>query len=390
MFRSSKSLKNTKMNSIAYEDSLEEESVWSQPNVPNQIVLLVPVGVEVAGIRIARREFGVKFKKLAAGLIVSKSCTSQMRKQILDVPPRWTFGSFFLVSKIDHREEPSPAVRSRIEDELTKAVEQYRLNGLQYWLWSTDVESKRYSTSILNDMDFGLVNNPSNYRITLKLHADKDQIFVLLGRSISVKARFSYRKKDVGASINPVLAAFLVRLLPKSPGGKVIDPVCGSGTLLVERFLYSEESEAIGIDISETAKLAFTQNMHKVSESKDVTFRLADSAHPQFWSSCTSVVCNLPFGIRIKQPPERLKKLYLGILNNALDCISDDGRVLMVSSFKGGLEYAVEATSKRCILLSRYRLEMGGLFYQVIVLKRRVGVVVAERAATAPKIRAAL
>jgi hypothetical protein len=56
--------------------------------------------------------------------------------------------------------------------------------------------------------------------------------------------RFRYRERDVGASMNPVVAAALARLAPPGLEGAIIDPVCGSGVPLIERALFDPQAPA--------------------------------------------------------------------------------------------------------------------------------------------------
>ena len=49
--------------------------------------------------------------------------------------------------------------------------------------------------------------------------------------------RFDYREKVLPTSINPVTAAIIMKSISKwlKPNAKVIDPFCGTGTMLIER-----------------------------------------------------------------------------------------------------------------------------------------------------------
>lgn len=333
-----------------------------------RIVLAVPPGLEVASIRIARREHDLRFERLAPGLILSKELVEDSRASaLLDSAPIWTFGSFRLIKKLARldTEALDATVAALVETTSTAGWE-----GSAYWLDADAGAAHGWARQLLNS-DFRLRNNPSEYALTLKVSGDAKAAYVLLGPSISVRQRFAYRKADVGISINPVLAACLARLLPRELNGRAIDATCGSGTLLFERLRYSNETSGLGIDISGDAQTAFSVNLPHVDlGGRLVDFRLGSSASLANWQACTSVICNLPFGMRVRIHADDLDRLYLDILENAHANLVADGRILLTSSYKRGLEHAADKMADRLKILSKYRAEMGGLFYQIFVFAR--------------------
>ena len=78
---------------------------------------------------------------------------------------------------------------------------------------------------------FGYEDNPSGYAFEIRLL--QGRMFAYFPRDL----RFAYRKKAIPASINPVTAASIMRLCRPymREDAKVLDPFCGSGTMLIER-----------------------------------------------------------------------------------------------------------------------------------------------------------
>lgn len=328
----------------------------------------MPPGLEVACIRIARREHDLRFERLAPGLILSKEPVSDPRVAlVLDSAPIWTFGSFRLIRRLARLD--GEGLASSVAS-LANTVAATGWEGSAYWLDANLGAAHRWARQLLSS-DFGLRNNPGDYALTLKVSGDDKAAYVLLGPSISVRQRFAYRKADIGISINPVLAACLARLLPRGLDGRAIDATCGSGTLLFERLRYSNETSGLGIDISTDAKTAFAANLPDAElGGRPVAFRLGSSASAATWEACSSVICNLPFGMRVRIHSEDLDRLYLDILGNAHANLAADGRILLTSSYKRGLEQAADKMADRLKVLSKYRAEMGGLFYQIFVFAR--------------------
>ncbi|MBV7259350.1 hypothetical protein [Erythrobacter crassostreae] len=347
-------------------------SINAYTAIAHHAVLAVPPGLEAFGISTARREYGLKFKILARGFIQSKD-TSEAKgvANILDNAPLWTFGSYRLVGQFKKLDQDATAI---LTQRLRETVNGTQWGGRSYWLDSPDKrqdELARWARSFMK-IDFGLINNPSNYSIALKFCQDGAATYALLGKSISVRERFAYRRSDVGASINPVLAACLARMMPAKLDGMAIDPTCGSGTLLFERLRYSQEQGGLGIDVSKVAQEAFTENLRDAGlGGRDVRFQLGSSIDAKHWQSCSSVTANLPFGIRVREKPGALDEMYRAILGNAQSNLADDGRILLTSSYRRGLEGAAHDWRDQLKLLSRYRAEMGGLHYQIFVFGRR-------------------
>lgn len=337
-----------------------------------KVVLAVPPGLELACSDMAKRELGVSASPLSRGLIELTEIDSDSFYNIINDAPRWTYGAFITVFTLSTTNEASQTNIHDIENAIQNAASILGVSGGNYWLWADkNIPTAVYKIKqeVLKSTNLGVHNNPTDYVMTIRFHCDRDQLLVLAGMSISVKRRFDYRKKDVGASINPVLAACIVRLIPKNLTGASIDPTCGSGTLLIERLRYSNECKGIGIDISNTAGCAFLENASELPNREVFSFIHGDSTDEKYWEKCSSVICNLPFGIRLKDTPENLKSLYTKILANAVRHIDEKGRIILISSFKTGIEYAVSKI-RPVKVLATYKSEMGGLFYQIFVLRK--------------------
>lgn len=337
------------------------------------VIISVPPGLEGACGGIGRREGHLRFKPFAPGLLKDHKSPQPVLESLLQAAPIWSFGTFIKVFSIPLDDIRRNIALPRALDALSAAVEAFALSGHAYWMHCAETESaeaRKLAKQILTEDTFGLTNNPSHYDLTVQLVSDADVVHGLLGPSISVKERFAYRHKDVGASINPVLAAAMVRLAPPCEGGLALDPTCGSGTLLAERLAFSQEHAALGIDISRRAGDAFAANLQTDPAQTTFTFKQGNSADRQLWAPCQTVLANLPFGIRVRQPREELEALYYGVTSNAATCLQPGGRALLTSSFRSLLDSALDREKSRLIVLARYKAEMGGIVYQIAVASR--------------------
>jgi hypothetical protein len=100
------------------------------------------------------------------------------------------------------------------------------------------------------------------------------------------------RRQEREASLPPSIAAALVFAASPRADDLILDPVCGSGTLLAEAQGYAPEARRIGFDIDPGAiKVA------KANLGQGTTLEVADS-RTRSVDGVTLLMANLPFGIR--------------------------------------------------------------------------------------------
>ncbi len=96
-----------------------------------------------------------------------------------------------------------------------------------------------------------LVNDPGDYEVVIVLREKKDGNFAVFVNIPKLSdARFSYREFAEPTSMSPVTAATVVSEIQEylKPESWIIDPFCGTGTLLLERALFMSSREYYGID----------------------------------------------------------------------------------------------------------------------------------------------
>ncbi len=97
-----------------------------------------------------------------------------------------------------------------------------------------------------------LFNDKDAYLVEVQVYPKKDGTFVLYGRFPESQGdRFPYYKESLPTSMAPVTAAQMVELaLPYlNEDAHVIDPFCGTGTLLIERANRMASKDVYGVDI---------------------------------------------------------------------------------------------------------------------------------------------
>ncbi len=215
----------------------------------------------------------------------------------------------------------------------------------------------------------GLTDSPSSYAAMLRVEADDDATRIWLVPTFEADERFNYRVADVGASINPVVGACLARLVRRGDAGMVVDPTCGSGTLLIERAKLDDGTMLAGIDISPTAIRAAAGNVIAAGLAARIAARPGDGGDPTTWPDrCEEVLANLPFGLRTED--RNLDGLYRRIVGNIARTLAPGGRALLYTAHAKTLVALLRRTTKLKVTGER-RVESGGLQIGVWLLEKR-------------------
>jgi 23S rRNA G2445 N2-methylase RlmL len=99
---------------------------------------------------------------------------------------------------------------------------------------------------------------------------------------------------ELPGSLPPPIAAALAFVARPLDHDRILDPVCGTGTLLSETLALAPHAIAIGIDHNSRAIEAARRNLHNAAH---LSLRVGDSQHAALPErSITLVIANLPFG----------------------------------------------------------------------------------------------
>ncbi len=108
----------------------------------------------------------------------------------------------------------------------------------------------------------------------------------------------TYKREHLPASLRPTVAAAMGWLAHPAQEDIVLDPLCGAGTVLIERALLAPLKEALGGDIRGDAVEAARRNAH--SAGIEASWRVWDARSlPLEAASVTRIITNLPFGKQI-------------------------------------------------------------------------------------------
>ena len=251
----------------------------------------------------------------------------------------------------------------------------------------------------------------ANPDIRLNMHVAEDKCTLSLDSSGESLHRRGYRQESVEAPLNEVLAAGMILMTGWQGDTDFIDPMCGSGTLLIEAALiarnmapglfrkeyafekwpdfdaalfddiYNDDSEErefkhhiYGYDVDVKAVNTALLNVRAAGLTKDITIREADFKDFQQPQEKAIMVTNPPYGERISTPDllgtykmigERLKHQFQGndawVLSYREECFDQIGLKpsIKIPLYNGSLECEFRKYQMFGGKLKDYRTEGG-------------------------------
>lgn len=209
---------------------------------------------------------------------------------------------------------------------------------------------------------FGYTDNPSAYAFEIRLVKNGTMYAVFSGDN-----RFSYREQSIPASINPVTAASIMRICKPymKDDASVLDPFCGSATMLIERAYIKRTSALVGVDISPKAIKVACAN-RKASKTRIALIKsdILEYGAVQY----DEIISNMPFGIRVSGHESNLK-LYKAFSEKMSSLLKDDGIAFLYTQEKKLLREVVEEIQDFTIVREE-KFDSGGLCPTLFIIKR--------------------
>ncbi len=177
----------------------------------------------------------------------------------------------------------------------------------------------------------------------------------------------TYKVEHLPASLRPAAAAALAWLTSPRDDDVFLDPMCGAGTILIERAHLGRYRALIGGDSDPEAVATARANIG--SRYQPISIHEWDARQlPLDAGSVTALAVNLPFGAQVGSVEEN-RDLYPAFLREAARVLRPGARFVALS---GDVRTLGDALRRNNRLVRRET-------YPVIILGRRAAVVVAER-----------
>jgi hypothetical protein len=166
--------------------------------------------------------------------------------------------------------------------------------------------------------------------------------FCLPFRMADDTALRKHRVAEREGSLPPTIAAAMAFLANPRDSDRVLDPVCGSGTLLAELHAYAPGAAATGIDLDRHAIAAARRNLAHLPQVQLSVGDARSTGLPD--ATVTLFLGNLPFGKQFGSRSEN-RQLYPDILRELVRLGRPEGwRAILLTSDLEALQAAVAAT----------------------------------------------
>ncbi len=189
-----------------------------------------------------------------------------------------------------------------------------------------------------------LINSESHYEISLRLMEDRQGRYHPYLELMTIRdRRFEYRQAALATSLHPVKAAETIALVKDylSPDAIVLDPMCGVGTLLIERRKALPARSLYGVDIYGDAILGGRQNAGQARINVYFVNRdLSDFRHSY---SFDELITEMP-AISGKMDAKSLRALAVTLIRRLPEWMSDGAPVIIRSSAGAMLKQLIAQT----------------------------------------------
>ncbi len=173
-----------------------------------------------------------------------------------------------------------------------------------------------------------MVQDDADVEFWLWLHGSEALIGLRLSDATMRHRR--YKREHLPASLRPTVASALAWLSQPTPDDVVLDPLCGAGTILIERYLLARAERVLGGDLRANAVEVARRNARAAQVALDL--RVWDATKlPLPDASVTRIITNLPFGKQIGAPEDNAR-LYPALAREFARVITLDGLMVAITS----------------------------------------------------------
>lgn len=183
------------------------------------------------------------------------------------------------------------------------------------------------------------------------------------------KLRKDYRIIERQGALRGSVAASMALVTYPEPSDVILDPMCGTGSILIERYFMGPYSEMYGIDSdSEATKISKLQ-IERLG-IKNITIQTMDSRKLPFPSNMFSkIVTNLPFGKKYGSKAQN-PSLYSECLKEWNRVLIPGGIMCLLTSDTESIESSLKALNALRILRI-YRVNVLGIWSSLYCIRKK-------------------
>ena len=235
----------------------------------------------------------------------------------------------------------------------------------------TSVDVQKWAGGAL-DARYDAAVDLEEYDVEVRVDVHDDRCLVSVQHTREALSRRQLEGYQPRAALKANVAYALLRLAHlDTPPDTLLDPFCGSGTILLEAADLWPEMQGYGNDWDEEAVAGARKNIDLADCGDRLSIREGDVWQlAETFEDVTAdlIVTNPPFGVRMASSMDFFP-FYRRVLGQMAEILRPGGHVVMLVLRQGPFN---EALSESDYLVSRHvrAIEIGGLYPYVFVLER--------------------
>lgn len=234
----------------------------------------------------------------------------------------------------------------------------------------TSIDVQREAGAAL-EAHYGTPVDLEDYDAEVRVDVHDNQCLVSVQHTHEALSRRQARLFQPRAALKPNVAYALLRLAHLDAPDRVLDPFCGSGTILWEAGALWPNATLRGNDWNADTLAGARDNAEAQTMTDRVTLTASDVWHLadtlEGWKT-DLIVTNPPFGVRLASSMD-FHPFYRRVLEQFHEALRPDGRVVMLVLRQGPFNKALKEAPLFDVRHVRV-IEIGGLYPRVFVLER--------------------
>ena len=235
----------------------------------------------------------------------------------------------------------------------------------------TSVDVQKWAGAAL-DARYDAAVDLEDYDVEVRVDVHNDRCLVSVQHTHEALSRRQLDGYQPRAALKANVAYALLRLahLDSAPG-VLLDPFCGSGTILLEAADLWPDVQGYGNDWDDDAVAGARANIERAGYADRLTVRNGDVWYlaERFEDvSADLIVTNPPYGVRIGSSMD-FRPFYRRILEQFHEVLAPGGRAVLLVLRQGPFNKALQETDLFDVRHVRV-IETGGLYPRVFVLER--------------------
>jgi len=212
----------------------------------------------------------------------------------------------------------------------------------------------------------GFVTISKDYNLEVRGFLNKDQVLIGFNLVDFLNYNRKWRKDLSSTALKPYLSYLLVYLSDILKTDVFLDPMCGSGSIIIERALAGGYKKIIGADKNKKALKSAQKNISNINQNIR-TYHWDATNLPLAKNSINKVVVDMPFGIRSGKHSKNID-LYFGFLKEMKRVLISGSKMIILSQEVSLINKGL--AKMNCFKVeNKIRINLSGLKPMIFVLQ---------------------